>query len=222
MLPDVVRDFWSLYKMELSATILLLIIFSWYAHSMGCEYHLGDILVYGNCRELHDYDSKMFKPNFTAIVSSNVIQDVCPICKCEVCPVCGVMTSTTLGVVSSTIPKMCNCPVCVQPDNIDLQDIRNARPDMDSSQYQEGYFKMKRRCMVAVGLKPPKFNEGPGVSARNVEVVNRTQTVVFVLHGNEFFVNKTWDIVDGEDLWIIRPHVPYLNNTWENGSQKGG
>jgi hypothetical protein len=131
-------------------------------------------------------------------------------------------TTTTTDTTTSTLPSMeeycyinrTNQTVCTirdiattttattttePPMKIKLQMIKNARPSLSNSAYSGGFFEMKELCMVAVGLNPPKFNEGPAPT--NYKEFydhlngdeNTTKTYDFLDLGGYFWLNRTPD-----------------------------
>ena len=235
MFVDFLRDYWRTYKFEFIISCLLLVLFCYYNSLVGCSYPLdNETEVYGSCRSLNAFENKRLTLNYFSVdksrydnmalasVDNNMTMKCAETklkCVCEPCTTVTTTTSTTnIPVTTSTIKFSCDCP---KLDSVDYQDIKNARPDLGSSAYQQGYFNMKKRCLVAVGLPTSRFNEGPGIFTQaNKLYLDRGQSVVFALVKGEFTVNKSWDVLDDVNVWRVVPHVPVLNNTWENGSYK--
>lgn len=218
-----------MYRFEFIISCLLLVLFCYYNSFLGCSYPLDNsTTVYGSCRDLNRFEYKRLTLDYFSVDTSRYekmsnVSMTCTqpklTCICESCTTVTTSTvSTLVSTTSSTIKFSCDCP---KLDSVDYQDIKNARPDLGSSAYQQGYFNMKKRCLLAVGLPTSKFNEGPGIFTQaNKVYLDRSQSVVFTLVKGEFTVNKSWDVLDDVNVWRVVPHVPVLNNTWENGSYK--
>jgi hypothetical protein len=237
MFADDVRTFigeyWKQYKFEFIIGCLLIFCFTYWVANMGCAYKLtNDIIVYGNCKELTGYEGnisiRVSEFNMTALATALPEDIFSEVPECPKCPFCDekvyemdIGETTTTSTTSTSLVVECNCPVCARVVGVDLQEIKNGRPPgyCVSSECQRGYFIHKRECVVAVGLKPTKFLEGPGISVLDTPVLNKTQSVLFNLDGGVFTINRsTWDVVALEGLWVVSKHKPVLNNTWENGS----
>jgi hypothetical protein len=228
-------EYWKQYKTEFIIGCLLIFCFTYWVANMGCAYKLtNEIIVYGNCQELTDYEGNISirvpEYNFSQLLTAPPEDIFSEVPECPKCPFCDEKiyeisdASTTTSSSSTTTTSLvveCNCPICAKVVGLDLQEIKNGRPPgyCVSSECQRGYFIHKRECIVAVGLKPTKFMEGPGVSVLDTPVLNKTQSVLFGLDDGVFTINRTtWDVVAVEGLWVVSKHKPVLNNTWENGS----
>ena len=130
-------------------------------------------------------------------------------------------TTTTLCRPTSQCP-ICQCPQAPQcpKSSIDLEDIRTARPDCENSICQQGYFRMKKRCLVAVGFTAPKFNEGPPIDATppgEIRDLNEKVCFNWDLRGYSFNMNiSSWHMENRTVYNTTMYHFSVISR--ENGS----
>jgi hypothetical protein len=118
-----------------------------------------DVKVYGNCQTLQNITTAMTPTAIKYIEYENeaTLTTLPTTIICDPTPKEAKETAQLL-------PTACQvCPTCPQCPKIDLEDIRTARPDCENSLCQQGYFRMKKRCLIAVGFTAPKYNEGPKI-----------------------------------------------------------
>lgn len=158
--------FFRHYKLETLLSLIFVLGYLYYVNLTGCSYTLTkDIMVYGNCKQLSNY-SNYLKYGSMPDFSSDAIPAVVAVPFMVDSTSTSSTSSSTLLVVESTTTttETITTTTVKQCPKIDLQAIKNARPDLENSPYQAGYMRMKRTCLVAVGEKAPKFNEGPAVT----------------------------------------------------------
>jgi len=113
----------------------------------------------------------------------------CPTCpNCEKCPTCEI------------------CEVC---HKVDVETLKKARPEIENSAYQKGFFDMKRLCLVGVGEKPPKYDESP---KPNLPSLNKKEDSMVCFRwlevGHSFTMNySTWNVRNESYLgrWYVFP-----------------
>lgn len=235
MFKDDILDYWRAYKYPFILSTLLCGWLIYMASIMGCQLQLDDYtVVYGNCRSIEHFiitshnlgninltiseqfkeysDNKQLKNfisdgNLLPTGEDNLIieEETCPQCpEQSICP------TTTLK--ECPVCEVCSvCQECVKCPHYDIQEIQNARPRLDSSAYQQGYFDMKKLCVNSLGGKASKFNEGPGIG--ETPKLDKNVYVVFTLQGDEFRINKTWNVLDMGKYWLLRPNQTFINQS---------